>query len=46
MRNEYNDSHMSFMHNCSELVTGLTKGELTYTRMRFEEKFALTWNDG
>lgn len=43
VRNEYNDSHMSFMHGCSELVTGVTKGDLTYTQKKFEEKLALTW---
>lgn len=32
VRNEYNDSHMSFMHGCSELVTGVTKGDYTYTQ--------------
>lgn len=34
---------MSFMHSCSELVTEVTKGDLVYTRKKFEERFALTW---
>lgn len=46
VRNEYNDSHMSFMHGCSELVTGVTKGDYNYTQRRFEEKLALTWTEG
>lgn len=45
-RNEYNDSHMSFMHGCAKLVTGVTKGDYTYTQKKFEERLALTWAEG
>lgn len=34
VRNKYNNSLMTFMHSRSELVTGVTKGDLVFIRAR------------